>query len=245
LPVYSANIALCRGSYHGFTFVCLQIYLQIYICLVIFVAIKYKKLCATRNKRKTVMKKLIIFLFVVFGVFVSASAQKAGKIWVGGSIGFESAEVKDGDDYTNYKFFPELGYVVNDKISVGISIGFQQQEINLETLSSNDEVEVVSVSPFLRYSMLKSSFCGFFVDAGVEYVQAKNKDTDVKITGFGIGLHPGIAFNVSEKIQLTAKVGYFGYQTFDLKTNGRKATLNAFGLDLDLSEALFGVNFIF
>jgi len=201
------------------------------------------------------MKKLVLTLAIALGTLFSANAQEAGKMWVGGSVGLSSTSVKWGDfdeDYFNYKIMPEFGYVVNDKIGVGIVIGYQQTEIDVAGLLSNIEgyeaakMQGFVVNPFVRYSVIKGSIGGIFIDGGVGFSQLKNKDTDFKATAFEVGFRPGVALNVSDRISLTAKFGFLGYENTKLSPKvGDDLKINNFGFDFDLSNCLFGVNFVF
>ncbi len=195
------------------------------------------------------MKKLIFTLAITLGVFVSSSAQEAGQFWVGGSVGITSTSVKDGDDYTNFKILPEFGYVINDKIGVGINVGYSQTEATfLEGLPvATGKIESFVVAPFVRYSALKGNIGGIFIDGGIGYGHGKNKDEDIKVDMFEVGFRPGVALSVSDKVSLTAKFGFLGYQYTKAKDedSGADAKVNTFGLDLDLSQCLFGVNFVF
>ncbi|GAB6010519.1 outer membrane beta-barrel protein [Viscerimonas tarda] len=185
------------------------------------------------------MKKLMMTLVVVLGISASASAQQPGQIWIGGSVGFSSSSTKVGEvssDYTGYQLVPEFGYVVNDKIGVGINVGFGQQE------DAAGKEQTIVIAPFVRYSVLKGNVGGLFVDGGIGYTQAKNKDADVKATGFEVGFRPGVALNVSEKISLTGKFGFLGYESLEFK-DGPKGS--SFGLNLDLSNVLFGISLVF
>ncbi|NDW18200.1 porin family protein [Dysgonomonas sp. 216] len=199
------------------------------------------------------MKKILFALALSLGVVTTASALEPGKMWVGGSVGLSSTSVKVGEfdeDYLNYKILPEFGYVVNDKIGVGIVVGFQQTEVDIEDLLASEEiqgkVQGFVINPFVRYSVLKGSIGGIFVDGGVGFSQAKNKDTDLKATIFDVGFRPGIALNVSDKVVLTAKFGFLGYQNTKLSPKvGNDLKINEFGFDFDLNNCLFGASFVF
>ncbi|GAB6010541.1 outer membrane beta-barrel protein [Viscerimonas tarda] len=183
------------------------------------------------------MKKLIMTLAVALGVFAAATAQETGEIWVSGNFGISSISVKGGDDYFGYKFIPEVGYIINDQIALGLGIGISQTEFNFEELKAVRKLQAVTVSPFIRYSVSKGDIGGIFVDAGIDYTKYKSRDTDL----WGIGLKPGVALNVSDRVQLTAKVGFLGYELSKI----RDEKTSRFGLDLNLSRALFGVELIF
>jgi hypothetical protein len=187
-------------------------------------------------------------LAIALGVSATASAQDAGKFWMGGSIGLTTTYHQSRGSASNYKFLPEIGYMVNDKIGVGVYAGFLRQEIDLEGLVITSTVESTVFSAFIRSTLLKGNIGGIFVDGGIEYAQATGKnvnENEATITGLAIGVRPGVALNVSKNIQLTTRFGLFGYQTFDIKSMGDKNKLEVVNVDLDLSETLFGINFVF
>lgn len=193
------------------------------------------------------MKKLFLTLTVLFSLVITANAQDVGQMWVGGSVGLSSTKVKVGDNsesYLNFKIIPEVGYVVNDKIGVGIKVGYQQTEIDF-TEKMNGTMKGFTVNPFLRYSVMKGNIGGLFVDGGVGYSHLKNEidgvDESSKTNMFEVGFRPGVSLNVSEKIALTAKFGFLGYE--HIKMGDVK--YDTFGFDFDLDQVLLGVSFVF
>jgi len=190
------------------------------------------------------MKKLFLTLAVLFSLALTVNAQDVGKMWVGGSVGLSSTKVKVGDNsesYLNFKVIPEFGYVINDKMGIGIKLGYQQTELNLNSENPTNKMEGFTVNPFLRYAVMKGSIGGLFIDGGVGYTHLKDKDADVKTNGMEVGFRPGVSLNVSEKIALTAKFGFLGYEY--MKVGDVK--VNNFGFDFDLDQVLLGVNFVF
>jgi len=185
------------------------------------------------------MKKMIFTLAIIFGLTSVVSAQNPGNFWVGGSVGFETSKVKDGARLTNYNIIPEIGYVVSDNWGVGIKLGYAHDEFTIDNakLKSNG----FTVNPFARYSFLKGDIGGLFVDGGAGYTYSKVKSTDTKTHEFEVGFRPGVAINISDKIALTGKFGFIGYQYE--KIGSRKT--NSFAFDFDLSQVLLGVNVIF
>ena len=76
-------------------------------------------------------------------------------------------------------------------------------------------------------------------------------DRDVKMNIFEAGVRPGIAVKVTDKINLTAKLGNLGYQNMSLNledmlgTGAPKPKLNRFGLNLDANNIVFGLSYNF
>ena len=66
-------------------------------------------------------------------------------------------------------------------------------------------------------------------------------DIDEKMNSFEISITPGIAFSVTDKLKLHAKIGAIGYQ--QLKVKDRDVKLNRFGIDVDGNNILFGMTY--
>jgi len=179
------------------------------------------------------MKKLMITLVVALAA-VSVSAQEAGKMWVGGSVGLWSSKPKGGESTTSYNVIPEFGYFFQDNLAIAVSAGYSHIE------NGAGELDGFSVKPFLRYSFLHGSVGNLFVDGGVGYERSKPKGGDAYNT-FDVGFQPGVAINVTDNLAVTGKFGFLGYineKKGDAKTNG-------FGLDLNMSQFLVGVSYVF
>ena len=186
------------------------------------------------------MKKLVLAIVVLAASFFSVAAQSSKKMWVGGSVGISSFKPKGGDTYTNYSLLPEFGYIVNSQLSVGINAGFQQYEYSSSSLVATNKMEGITVYPFLRCSVLNKGVGSIFVDAGVGYTSLRDKDLDYTLDAIEIGFKPGVALKVSDTFQFTAKFGFVGMRNY---SDYYEAT--EYGLNLDLSDVLLGVNFIF
>lgn len=185
------------------------------------------------------MKRLIFTLAIVFGVVTGVSAQSPGKVWVGGSVGINSSKVKGGESATSYKIIPELGYVVSDNWGIGIKLGYHHDEEAV--LSEKIKKDGFTVNPFVRYAFLKGDIGGLFIDGGVGYTYLKNKAKDIKTNTYEVGFRPGVSLNVSDKVALTGKFGFLGYEH---EKEGDKKT-DTFGFNLNMENVQLGVNFIF
>lgn len=194
------------------------------------------------------MKKLFLTLAVLFSVATIANAQDVGKIWVGGSVSFKSEKTDGFDRTNNYRIIPEIGYVVSDKLGVGIKLGYGHFESTKtiidatgNTISTKSKENGFTVNPFVRYSVLKGNIGGLFVDGGVGYSYLKEKGADNKLHQWEVGFRPGVAVNVSDQVSLTGKFGFLGYEN---KKYGSRKT-NSFGFDFDMTQVELGVNFVF
>lgn len=199
------------------------------------------------------MKKLFFTLALALGA-LTVSAQEAGSMWVGGSVGFSSSKVKGLDSQVSYKILPEFGYILSDNLAVGINVGYGHSEgleagddlvSALFSETAMPEADKFIVAPFLRYTFLKGSVGALFVDGGVGYTHTKFKmgeAGDVKLDQFEVGFRPGVAFNVSERVALTGKFGFLGYEHGKVKEGGK---IDTFGFNFDLSNILIGASLKF
>jgi len=188
------------------------------------------------------MKKLFFTLALALGVFTSAVAQEPGQMWVGGSLGFWSSKTKGSDSNVSYKILPEFGYVLTENLGIGINVGFEHDDaLAIDGMDDLFEADGFTIAPFVRYSFLKGSIGALFVDGGVTYNYLKLKDVDDKLNQFNIGFRPGVAVKVSDKIALTGKFGFLGYE----HTKMGDVKNNAFGLNLDMTQFLLGATIVF
>lgn len=184
------------------------------------------------------MKKLLLTLTVMLGLTIGISAQ-SGKVWLGGSTGFHTSKVKDGVKLTNFNILPEAGYMLSDDWGIGMKIGYTHKEY--EEMNSKVKSNGFTVNPFVRYSFLRGNIGGLFVDGGGGYSYHKIKSTNTKVHDLEIGFRPGVSINVSDRLALTGKFGFIGYQ---YEKFGNRKT-NSFGFDFDLSQIQLGLNLVF
>lgn len=193
------------------------------------------------------MKKLFLTIAVALGMFSAASAQS--NMWVGGTAGVWSSKVKGGDSELSFKVMPEFGYILNSDLGVGIAIGGAHTHgstyFDGNTVAASSSTNSYIVNPFLRYTFLKSDLGGLFFDGGVAYGWSKGTAGGEKRTGLEVGLRPGVAINVSNKVALLGKFGFLGYQTAKAGEGEGEVKVDNFGFDLDMRNVEFGINLKF
>lgn len=182
------------------------------------------------------MKKVMMTLVAAL-MTVAASAQ----VYVGGSVGVASVKNGGNDAETTYKFVPEVGYSINDTWAVGVALGYQKGTcdlINKGGYGQDVKTEIFSVNPYARYTFLNSKMINLFVDGGVGFSSYKDLGSE-----FQIGLKPGVAVNLSEKVSFVAHVGFVGFDTFSPKGEGKSS--NKVGVDLNGNNITFGLYYNF
>ena len=63
------------------------------------------------------------------------------------------------------------------------------------------------------------------------------------MTAFGLGIKPGVAVSLNEKLSFVAHFGFLGYKSVDPDGDDNKVT--SIGLDADGSELTFGLYYNF
>ena len=144
------------------------------------------------------MKKLLVVLFAI----MMATAVYGQKFYAGGSLGFTS---NSNSKTSTFSVRPELGYVINDKFSVGAEL----------ILSAYTGGNTIGFKPYARYNMLTIGKVTFFADGAFAFNKAKNYDAT-----WEIGVYPGISFALDKKLSLVGHVGALSYSSAnDLKFN--------------------------
>lgn len=211
----------------------------------IYGIINYKNIFT--NKKK-IMKKLLLSLLFVTATTAVVNAQEIGQMWVGGSLAFSSSKTDDLDRANSYKIIPEFGYVLTNDFAIGVKLGYQHTEYSDVYDEQDTYVEKsngFSINPFVRYTYLKGDIGGLFIDGGVGYSHFKTKSTpynaERKRNAFDVGFRPGVALALSERIVLTGRFGFLGYEyskAGDIKSD-------KFSFDLHMDQIELGVNIVF
>ena len=205
------------------------------------------------------MKKLLLSIVVALGA-MTISAQEAGSMWIGGTLGGNYSNPNDGmKDRTTMTFNvnPEIGYILTENLGIGLRLGYSYgrdvSSYEFGTLgrevSEKYYTHTYSVSPFIRTTFLKGSLGAFFIDAGgsigygktkeayrVSEYPAGNMDESSKLNLYNLGITPGFAVNVLPGFSLIGKFGFLGYT----HTREKGYTSNNYGLSLDLDDISFG-----
>lgn len=197
------------------------------------------------------MKKL----FLMAAMMVATLAANA-QVYVGGGINFSSSKpayVKvDGesepDATTKFGILPEVGYKLDDKLSVGIALGYEHSK------QGDVKTNGFSIAPYARYTFVKWNNIGLFGEAqfaysnkketeSVDMGDGKTMDVDKKSNGWSLGVRPGISIDLNEKLTFITKFGWLGYKSekpSDAK--GQKASSD-FGFDVDATNLQFSLLF--
>lgn len=183
------------------------------------------------------MKKIMMTLAAV-----CVAATMNAQVYVGGSLGFESTS-HDGNTNSELTLMPEIGYALDDNLAVGIAFGYAQDKSTVK--QNNVEVSVTDkkfkINPYLRYTFLNLDKVNVFVDGGLEYVHTDSEG--YKTNTFGVGVRPGVAVNLNDKLSFVSHFGWLGYKNSKADEDGAKA-YNTFGFNVS-SAVSFGLYYNF
>ena len=178
------------------------------------------------------MKKILMTMAAML-VTMTMSAQ----VYVGGEVGFQSVS-HDGNSTSTFNIKPEVGYVLDDNWGLGLAFGYGESGKNAT------KVKTLSVNPYVRYTFAKFDHVNLFLDGGFDFTNVDSKAAGHKTNTFGVGVKPGVAVNLNEKLSFVSHFGFLGYQSSKPDYDGAKAT-NTFGFDIDATNITFGLYYNF
>ncbi len=206
--------------------------------------------------------------FAIVALFTCITLSMNAQVYVGGSLGFTSSSVKDGDDGTSFKILPELGYQLDENLSIGLQVGYSHGYAAFGSLTVTDfkaamntmistyadinednmKLNSFTFAPYVRYNVVNFGKANLFVEGSVGYSNIKTDSNpanhnESKVDVLEIALRPGISYQLSDKISALAKLGSFGYMEAKEKDSDMKIT--RFGLDADTYNLMLGINFYF
>ena len=170
--------------------------------------------------------------FVMTMVAAVAAMSVSAQVYVGGGVGV--ANSSDGDnDVTVYKLVPEVGYSFNSDWAAGVAFGWEG--------ATKGGAKKFSVNPYVRMTLVKNKVVSAFIDGSVGYAHTYNAGYDND--EFSVGLKPGVALNLNEKLSFVTHIGFIGYE--HEKDNRIDAKYNSWGVDLDGRDIVFGLYYNF
>jgi hypothetical protein len=173
-------------------------------------------------KKHNIMKKTFALLLLIVCSIVSAAQIKKGAILLGGQLGVYNSSI----DYTsstppntpqNQKnkganFGIVIGTAIKDNVVVGINTGYgyykNENTVGITSFTSNTDQYNFGVF-YRQYKSLGRNFY-FLGEAGVGYIGSKQTDKNTpvvndvtrKSSGVQLYVNPGVAYQVSKKLQL-------------------------------------------
>jgi hypothetical protein len=205
------------------------------------------------------MKKLLLTAIAVFA-FSFANAQESaessaegfskGDVMLSGSINFGTRS--QGDIKNNgFEISPKVGYFITDHIVGGISLGYASAKSEAGPLNPTQKINTLSYGVFGRYYTTPAKQFSFFGEINANAFSSKNKTTndfpnpslENKMTGFQVGISPGISYFVSKHLALETSIGLLQYSNEN--PDGTADSRNSFDVGLNLSNINLGLVYKF
>ena len=195
-------------------------------------------------QKHVVLRKLFLSLTFLLIVCEAANAQ----LYIGGTFGFTSRKDVNEVSKKDFKFVPEIGYQLNEKVFIGANLGYRHMENTKDSgfTYACDKYISFGVAPYIRYNLYQNEKVRIFADGVVSlwHVKYKGLQNAGEQTGKNIdgnrwtaGIRPGIAYDATQHFSFIAKIGWLGYSS--TKMNGYKAT-GTWNTDLDTDNLAIG-----
>jgi outer membrane protein len=200
------------------------------------------------------MKKILnVALFLLF-IGASANAQ----FFIGGGFSFSSeggsstynGNTTDKESKTSFVFTPKAGYFLTDKFA----FGGQLIVISSKVPQDNGSITKGSgfgIAPFARYYALNWNKFSLFGEAELSFLFGKTKtemngvsSDGPKATAIGLNVTPGIAYALSDKVELEGKINLFNfgynYQSTKTEVAGYEGTdkTSSFGFGVGMDDVV-------
>jgi hypothetical protein len=162
------------------------------------------------------MKKLLYSLFFV----LATSMMTYGQFFVGGTLGFgtsggsiETDDMEtDKSSSLNLSLEPQAGFFISEDVSLGayLSLGFSH--FNNHGIRKRYTLTSFGISPFIRYYAIRINKFSIYGQARIiaSIRTAKTKPVMFlwmdRHTTLGLSVYPGMAYDISDKIQLMAGI---------------------------------------
>ena len=170
------------------------------------------------------MKKL----FITIAFVAAAMFSQAQGLFIGGDIGLTSKKfMSDAKEFT-FEIAPNVGYMFADNMGVGIELGYGYIK---QTPVVGDAVKtsVFAFAPYFRYVFAQIDNFKFYGD--VKLALMFGKQGDDKMSGFGIGVVPGISYDFTENFAMVANLNILSLGYTQKKVDDYKETNFGVGIN--------------
>ncbi|MDR2652726.1 MAG: hypothetical protein LBC68_10520 [Prevotellaceae bacterium] len=173
------------------------------------------------------MKRIILSAIFVMAIVFGANAQDY-KWFIGGKGGFWTG--KEGSTKTTaFTVAPEVGYRFSKNFA--LATYFEYKHLTQKNMGITTKTKEILISPYLRYTFLKSGIVNVFVDGSTTFGLSGTK-------GFEAGLRPGVAIDLTNRLSAVASFGFIGYNNG--KGVGRSDFGKGFGIDFSGYQSTIG-----
>ena len=215
---------------------------------------------------KTTTSTLIALLALI--TTLNAQTQK-GDLYLGGNFGYFYSSDGNAESKSNSLIIgPSIDYYVKDNLACGFRISYSGYSTTYTQNYSGTEVDLknssnlINFSPYIRLHGKLSDKVSCYGEAGLNFGFGKNTEESYDIqnnstlkskTGrmlYGIGISPGIWWNIKPKLALTFQYGSLYYYSSkytpendaedSYKTSTFNFSLNGNSLGIGLHYAICG-----
>ncbi len=196
------------------------------------------------------MKKIVLLVVLALTSFVASNAQ----LFLGGGFGIDaesgsydySGNKGDAPSDVSFSFYPQVGFMLSDNFGVGayLSFGLTRENDKADPDETIDKSSSVSFAPFARYYAVRFNKFSFYGEAqaslgfGSSKREFDGNTTDgPKTTELGFYVFPGMAYDISNKFQLMARINAFGLGITHKvsKTDATDATTTSTNVGFDVN----------
>lgn len=179
------------------------------------------------------MKKLLFAAVVALSAFSAQAQEKSqglkGAWFVTSQFGYQQTKVSDAKN-TNLSVIPIVGKFITPSVAVGAGVGYlnMKSEDAAGTISNTG---LVVVQPLVRkYWNIAGNFY-FFGQLASPFISGKEKESDLKVTQFGVAMSGGFDFFVTKNFSVEFSYDLANFTSTTLKPDGgEKTTINNFSL---------------
>jgi hypothetical protein len=199
------------------------------------------------------MKKLF-YLSIVFAFIANMSFSQT---FIGGSLSYSSSSssqkigttTTDGNTYSNFELSPSVGYYLSDDFALGAEL-MLSVDVTTNPNGTNGEdkntTTIYGIGPFMRYHFYEVDKFRFFGQAqigfgfGTDKYKAGGSTTSVESDIFALRIKafPGIAYELTESIDLELTFGNLEYYNISNKLNDNEDKSSSFKLNLSTGLSL-------
>lgn len=184
-----------------------------------------------------------------------------GKWLVGGALTYQTGSEFEfagqkisalGTNVSAFGFAPSVGYFLNDKIAVGARLGlaFASEE---QTIVTGQKLEFkangFAIAPYGRYYLpLGNSKAYFFGEAYVNVGSiglTRDGDKLLSFSLFQVGVNPGVAYFISNRISFELRVNGINFSSFKEKEATEGNNVFNFGPNFGHRGPSLAIHFLF
>lgn len=192
-------------------------------------------------------------------VILSVSASAQGRFFVGGSLGFSNAttsSLSTETRSTSFTIMPEIGYVLNDRLVLGLSAGYagisasDKAQITIAGMnfSSSDYISNIVIEPYVRYKVTDLGPVGLWAQGTLSYDYAGLSHSYVET--FSIGAVPVVTWQASNRFCLYSKLNFcslnysVGY-VWEPKQYSENISVSNFSIGADSTPSAISIGFVY